>query len=123
MAENILEKDLTDQSTDEYSDAQNIFDVLALEEEFAEINDQAIKRFRQTRVKKEEQREVFDKADEGEKMVLVATDILPGAEFIKLRQMAIKEDCVLPGIHNVRNVFHRLYFLTEDKKYLLNWQN
>lgn len=120
MQDNVLEINPLAVESQRNNDAS--FDWLACAEQFEDISAAMIIQFRDNRVI-EEYRGIFDRAEPDEKIVLVATDTLSDEEFSRLKNMAVRGDAVLPGIHNVRNVFHRLYFLTGDGKYSLNGQN
>ncbi|MDO8668443.1 MAG: hypothetical protein Q7K35_05145 [bacterium] len=110
-AENIL--DLPGES--------GVFDYMMLAEKFEDIDEAMVKKFINERVRKDrrEVREVLEAATEEEMQTFVAVELLPEEEFEKLRKMAVTGDYILPGIHNIRNVFARLYFLTDDDKYAL----
>ena len=77
-----------------------IFDFLQFASGFNDIDEEMIEEFRKSKVQ-EKWRKLFDGSSKEKKKMLVALGNLPAGEYKKLRDMSLKAECILPGIHDV----------------------
>jgi len=61
---------------------------------------------------------IFNDMDDHEKSIFIAINRLDDNKLERLKELAIN-NAHLPGIHDVRNRLGHQYFLTDDKRYLI----